>query len=104
MKVAQILMIALVVGISGCGSGTSTSGKKPYTNTDGYPLDTCVVSGEKLGTMGDPFIIKYQQKTVKFCCGSCLKEFNKEPAKYMSILEEAEKKNKEAEAKSMPVK
>ena len=68
--------MVLALGISGCGSSSPTP-SKPYANTDGYPLDVCVVSGEKLGAMGDPFIIKTDGKTVKFCCSSCLKDFNK---------------------------
>lgn len=91
MKSTCIVLIALVLGIAGCGSGTSTP-SKPYANTDGYPLDVCVVSGEKLGEMGEPYVIKHDGKTVKFCCPNCLKAFNKDTAKYMSILEEAEKK------------
>ncbi len=91
MKLVRVLLTALVLGIAGCGSGTTTPAK-PYVNTDGYPLDVCVVSGEKLGTMGDPYLIKHDGKTVKLCCSSCLKEFNTEPAKYMRILEDAEKK------------
>ena len=91
MNFTRVILIALVLGIAGCGSGSSTP-SKPYVNTDGYPLDVCVVSGEKLGTMGDPYVIKHDGKTVKFCCSNCIKEFNKDSAKYMSILEEAEKK------------
>ena len=90
MNVTRALLIALVLGIAGCGS-SSSSPSKPYTNTDGYPLDVCVVSGEKLGAMGDPYVIKHDGKTVKLCCSSCLKEFNKDTAKYMSILDDAEK-------------
>ena len=97
MKLTCAILITLVLGIAGCGSGSSTP-SKPYTNTDGYPLDVCVVSGEKLGAMGDPFVIKHDGKTVKFCCSACLKEFNQDTAKYMLILEGAEKK-KNAPAK-----
>ena len=57
-----------------------------------YPLKTCVVSGEKLGEMGEPYIYKYQDRELKFCCKGCVKDFNKEPAKYIKKLEEAEAK------------
>ena len=60
-----------------------------------YPLKTCVVTGEKLGDMGDPYVYKYQGREIKFCCKGCLKDFNKEPAKYVKKLEEAEKAAKE---------
>ena len=51
-----------------------------------YPLDICVVSEHALGSMGDPIVIQYEGKTVKFCCASCVDEFKKEPAKYMAVL------------------
>jgi YHS domain-containing protein len=59
-----------------------------------YPLKTCVVSGEKLGDMSDPYVYKYKDREIKFCCKDCLKDFNKNPAKYIKKLEEAEAKAK----------
>lgn len=93
MSVSKIVLSFLLLSVVGCGSGKSN---KPYVNTDGYPLDICVVTEQKLGSMGDPFVIKYQDRTVKFCCAACLKDFNKEPAKYMAMIEEAEKKKTSA--------
>jgi hypothetical protein len=61
-----------------------------------YPLDTCVVSDEKLegGDMGAPVDFVYKQegkpdRLVRFCCKNCIKKFNKEPAKYLTILDAA---------------
>jgi YHS domain-containing protein len=56
-----------------------------------YPLTTCIVSGEKLGDMGKPYVFIYEGREIKLCCTSCLKEFKKDPAKYIKKLEEAEK-------------
>ena len=63
----------------------------------GYPLKTCAVSGEKLedgGDMGD--IVNYLHKEpgkpdrlVRFCCKGCIKEFKKDPAKYLKAIDEA---------------
>ena len=39
-----------------------------------YPLETCVVSGEKLGEMGKPFVYQYEGREIKFCCKNCLME------------------------------
>ena len=61
---------------------------KPYT------LKTCSVSDEKLGGMGDPYVFTYQDREIKMCCKGCLKDFNKEPAKYVKQLEDAEKSAK----------
>ena len=57
-----------------------------------YPLKTCVVSGDKLDSMGDPYVYNYKDREIKFCCKSCLKDFKKDTAKYIKKIEEAEKK------------
>jgi hypothetical protein len=58
-----------------------------------YPLKTCVVSDEKFGgDMGDPYVFTHEGREVKLCCKGCLKDFNKEPAKYVKKMEAAEKK------------
>jgi YHS domain-containing protein len=59
-----------------------------------YPLDTCVVTGEKLGGMGDPVVYVYQGQEVKFCCKGCVTTFKKDPAKYIKKIEEAAKNKK----------
>ena len=56
-----------------------------------YPLDTCVVSGEKLGEMGKPYVFVHDGQEIKLCCKNCLKDFKKDPSKYMKELEKAEK-------------
>jgi hypothetical protein len=55
-----------------------------------YPLDKCVVSDEKLGEMGKPYVFTHDGKEVQLCCKSCLKDFNKDPKKYMKKLADAE--------------
>ncbi len=60
-----------------------------------YPLPACVVSGEKLGgDMGEPHIFTYKGREIKLCCKSCLKDFNKEPAKFLAKVDEAAKRVK----------
>ncbi|MFM2294923.1 MAG: hypothetical protein RLZZ350_1336 [Verrucomicrobiota bacterium] len=54
-----------------------------------YPLTTCVVSGEKLGEMGQPYVHTYEGREVKFCCKGCVKDFNKDPKKYVAKLDAA---------------
>lgn len=62
---------------------------------EAYPLDTCPVSGEKLGKdatvvvladMKDPVLNGTQ---VKFCCPKCADSFRKEPEKYVGKMNEA---------------
>ncbi len=59
---------------------------KPYT------LKTCVISGDKLGEMGEPYVFVYEGQEIKLCCKSCLKDFKKDPAKYLKKIKEAEAK------------
>ena len=57
-----------------------------------YPLTTCVVSGEKLGgDMGKPYVFTHEGREIKLCCGSCRKDFKKDPAKYLKKLNETAK-------------
>lgn len=58
--------------------------QKPY-----YPLDTCVVAGGKLGEMGEPVDHVYQNRLVRLCCADCVAAFDKEPAKYLTKLDQA---------------
>lgn len=64
--------------------------KKPLP----YPLDKCVVSDEKLGDHGKPYVFTHEGQEIKMCCKSCLKDFKKEPAKYLKKIEEANKGKK----------
>jgi len=60
---------------------------------DAYPLKTCVVSGDVYGgDLGPPVKITYKGREVLLCCSSCVKKFNRDPGKYMAILDAVSKK------------
>jgi YHS domain-containing protein len=48
--------------------------------------------------MGEPFVYAYKGREIKFCCKNCLKDFNKDPAKYLKLIDEAEAKAKKAKS------
>lgn len=59
-----------------------------------YPLPTCVVSGEALGSMGETFEYIHRvdgepDRLVRMCCEGCLRKFKKEPSKYLARLDAA---------------
>ena len=90
MKKALLIMAVAIVGF---GLLARAAEEKPAAKAKPYPLKTCVVSEEKLGgDMGDPYVFTYEGREVKLCCKSCLKDFNKEPAKYLKKIEAVEKK------------
>jgi hypothetical protein len=68
--------------------------------TKTYPVETCLVSGDKLGEMGKAYDYVYKETVdgkekstlIRLCCKSCVKTFKKDPAKYLKQLEEAKAK------------
>ncbi len=58
-----------------------------------YPIKTCMISGDALGgDMGAPIDRVYNNHLVRFCCKDCIKDFEKAPAKFLGMLDEAWKK------------
>ena len=68
--------------------------QKPKAKLKPYPLKTCVVTDEKLGEMGKAYVFEHEGREIKLCCKGCLKDFKKDPAKYVKKIEEAEAKPK----------
>ncbi len=63
-----------------------------------YPLDTCVVSDEKLGSMGKAPEYIYRvsgqpDRLVVFCCRGCDEDFSNDPAAYLAKIDAAKAKH-----------
>lgn len=89
----KFIALGLVAGFMAAPFGAfaaDNNGKKKEAKA--YPLDTCLVSDEKLGEMGDPYVFVHKGQEVKLCCKSCQKDFKKNTAKYMKKIDKAEKK------------
>jgi len=94
----SILAIAsIALFTASCGEKTVTTESNPPTTevaaetADDYPMKTCPVSGEELGSMGKPVIVEHEGTTVKLCCKSCIEDFNADPEKYTAMVKEAAK-------------
>ena len=88
MKALTLLTLtATLVAAPLAGFAAEKAKAKPY------PLDTCLVSGEKLGADASmkPYSFVYEGQEIKLCCKGCLKDFKKEPATYLKKLAEAPK-------------
>jgi hypothetical protein len=68
------------------GGGTAASNPAPTGGTKPYPLKTCIITDNDLGSMGDEQRIVYQGQEIKFCCKPCEAKFLKNPAKYLAKL------------------
>jgi hypothetical protein len=78
----------LLVGLTASAAEAPGQAAKSEPEVNPYPLKTCLVSGEKLGgDMGDPYVFKYKGQEIKLCCKGCLKDFEKEPSKFVKKLE-----------------
>lgn len=68
------LLCAAVAMISAPFNIQAADAAKPYA------LETCVISGEKIGDMGKPTVVTYEGQEIKLCCAGCKKAFDKDPA------------------------
>ena len=101
MKTTKILTGALLAGTLLSGAFlTLAADKSPDAKIKPYTLKTCVVSGDKLGEMGKPYVFTNDTREIKLCCTSCLKDFKKDAKKYIKKIEEAEAKEKAKTKKS----
>lgn len=107
MKTKQLLpLLALAAGLVLNALAASAAGRLDEpTDRDAawlaqarkdYPLKTCVISQEDLGTMGEATDLIYRvdgqpDRLVRFCCESCIKDFKKDPAAALKRIDEAGK-------------
>src|SRR5207244_13438341 len=93
---------ALVLGVAGLRAAAADQSDKPAKKEDAKkedakkPINTkCPVQGDDI----DPDVTTtYKGKTVAFCCKDCIKDFKKDPEKYMKQIA-ADNKKQADEAK-----
>ncbi len=88
MKIILIPLAVIAIASVSCNKQeASTAASSSESGVKAYPLDTCLVSGEKLGSMGEPVVIQHEGREIKFCCDSCVPKFKKDPEKYLEKLD-----------------
>ena len=99
MKLVKNLTVA-VLAISFLGGPLAAfAGDQPSetkAKVKPYTLKKCIISGDKLGEMGKPYVFEYKGREIKLCCKNCLKDFNENPAKFVKQIDEAEAKAKKS--------
>ena len=84
----QILTAVLLTGLA-AGVLSAFAAEKPADKkAKPYPLKTCLVTDEEINEKGEmkPHTFVHEGQEIKLCCKSCLKDFNKEPAKYLKKI------------------
>ncbi|MFT7535822.1 MAG: hypothetical protein ACI85K_001775 [Hyphomicrobiaceae bacterium] len=76
----RTLGIALLALATSCAASPGSSNVIPYTS------DICIVTDNKLGSMGDPVVKVYGNQEVKFCCRPCVKEFEADQERFLAKL------------------
>ena len=95
LVVSSALLVTAALGFVGC----SSSGHDHSGHSHGsaaakpYPLTKCLVTDEGFNH-GKPYTFVHQGQEIKLCCKSCLKDFNKNPDKFLKKLKDAEAKKK----------
>jgi len=54
-----------------------------------YPMETCPISGKKLGSMGEPISFIVNNRHVQVCCAGCEAPAKADPAKMIAMLDKA---------------
>jgi len=94
MKFTKTILTAVLLAGLAAGTLSARAADKGKT-TKPYPLDKCVVSDEKLGSMGKPHVFTHEGQEIKMCCKGCLKDFEKAPGKYLKKIEDEARKQPE---------
>lgn len=97
-NIGTLLATAAVAVVISISTGRVSAEEKKAAAKP-YPLNKCIVSDEKLGEMGQPFVFTHEGQEIKLCCKSCQKDFQKDPAKYLKKLAAAEKSDSKSDKK-----
>jgi hypothetical protein len=87
MNIKPFALVAVLA--TALAAGVIAADKKFQLKTKPYPMETCVISGEKLGSMGDPVVFTEGDQEVQICCKSCQKDFNKDKKASLKKISDA---------------
>jgi hypothetical protein len=62
------------------------AGARANSTATPYPLETCLVTGNTLGSMGDPVSVIRDGRELKFCCSPCVEEFDTDREFFLAKL------------------
>ena len=91
-----ICVIVLMAGgmlLADPGGDDAATSVSSVTNNQEVGNKVCPVSGEKINEETKA-TYEYRGKIYNLCCSACIEEFNKNPDKYIQIVEEEKKDNK----------
>ncbi|TAE77988.1 MAG: hypothetical protein EAZ65_03790 [Verrucomicrobia bacterium] len=81
-----LAFLATAFLVSCTSSATHVGGSGSTGDVKPYPKKICIVSDNRLGSMGTPITRVYADQEVKFCCKPCIAKFEKDPQRYLAKL------------------
>lgn len=78
-----------LLGVAALGLAAVPAIAADATDDKEYPIDVCIVSGMKLGSMGDPYVHEHEGRQLYFCCAGCIGTFAENAADYLTKLDRA---------------
>ena len=95
MTIARSFLSACALFAAFTGLALTSAPPAPTSYSgEAYPLDTCPVSGEKLGADAVTVVLSGMKEAnlngtqMKFCCSKCEAAFKADPAKFMTKVNE----------------
>ncbi len=94
MRQRFLIALASLAALAGAAMTAAPRTADTYSG-DPYPLDTCAVSGEKLGADAVTTVLSGMKDKnldgtqVKFCCAKCEASFKADPSKYLEKVDAA---------------
>ncbi len=90
---ALLASLLLTVGVLSAAAA-KTDAETIAAARKGYPLKTCLVSNEPLGSMGEAAGYIHRapgqpDRVVFFCCEGCGEDFKASPAKFLAKVDDA---------------
>ncbi len=93
--IRTFILTAAALGLLAAADTPAPAAPKPY------PIDTCLVMGDKVGADAVAVVVEGQE--FKVCCKGCIKKIQKDPKGYLAKLEAAVKEQ-EAKKAAAPAK
>ena len=82
MKSTAITIVLAIAALATLVPDALAAAPKPKR----YPLKSCIVTDNELGSMGEIITKTYGGQEVKFCCKPCVKKFEANQAKFLAKL------------------
>jgi hypothetical protein len=83
-------MLPIILFVALCASMqpvSALSAEEAKIIGDPYALNTCIVSNQKLGSMGEPVVINHDGREIKVCCNGCIKLFTKKADEFIQKID-----------------